>query len=143
MMLKKPNSMDECVYFTSRTLYNGEITVWVLKETCPKCKKGIMGKPRDESGKVKIRAKEYVCPGCGYSVEKQAYEDTLTANAEYDCPKCRFKGEAAIPFKRKMVEGAQTLRFICEKCKAVMDVTKKFKEKKKKGQKDEGEDAEI
>ena len=93
-----------------------------------------MGKPRDSKGKVKTRAAEYVCPACGHSVEKQAYEDSLTANADYTCPACGSAGEAQIPFRRKNIEGIPTLRFQCAKCKANIDVTKKMKEKKGKGE---------
>ncbi len=130
-MLKKPNTMDECVYYTLRDIGKGEITVWVFKQPCPKCKKALMGKPA-EGGKVKIRAKEYVCPACNYTAEKEEYEETLTASAEYTCPECSFKGEAQIPFKRKSVEGTKALRFVCSKCGAKIDVTQKLKEKKKK-----------
>jgi predicted RNA-binding Zn-ribbon protein involved in translation (DUF1610 family) len=130
-MLKKPTSMDEVAYYTSRDLGNGEITVWVFRQLCPKCKQAQMGKPVDK-GKIKIRASEYVCPACNYTVEKEAYEDTLTASAEYTCPECGAKGEAEIPFKRKSVEGTKALRFTCSKCGAKLDVTQKMKEKKKK-----------
>lgn len=135
MPLKQPESMDELVYFTNRTLDGGKgsVRVWVFKQACPKCKKAIMGKPRDSKGKVKTRANEYVCPSCGYNVEKQAYEDSLTANAEYKCPGCSLSGEAQIPYKRKNIEGIPALRFQCSKCKASIDVTKKLKEKKGKG----------
>ena len=64
MALKRPESMDECVYYTLRDIGEGEATVWVFKQSCPKCGKGIMGKPKGKEGKVKIRAKEYVCPEC-------------------------------------------------------------------------------
>jgi predicted RNA-binding Zn-ribbon protein involved in translation (DUF1610 family) len=132
-MLKKPNNMNELVYYTSRDIGKGEIFVWVFKQLCPKCKKAMMGKPT-EGGKVKIRAKEYVCPACNYTAEKEAYEETLTASAEYTCPECSFKGEAQIPYKRKAVEGTKALRFVCGKCGAKIDVTQKMKEKKgKKG----------
>ena len=131
-MLKKPKSMEELVYYTFRDIDNGYITVWVFKQLCPKCKKAMMGKPV-ENGKIKIRAKEYVCPACSYTAEKEEYEGTLTASAEYTCPECHFKGEAETPFKRKNIEGTKALRFICSKCGAKMDVTHKLKEKKKKG----------
>lgn len=132
MALRQPESMDECVYFTQRSLNDGKgsVKVWVFKQTCPKCKKAIMGKPRDKKGKVLVRAKEYVCPECGYTVEKKAYEDSLTANAEYTCLGCGSTGEAQIQFKRKNIEGVPTLRFQCVKCSANLDVTKKLKEKK-------------
>lgn len=140
MALRQPESMDECVYFTQRPLEGdkGSVRVWALKQACPKCKKAIMGKPRDKKGKVLIRASEYVCPSCGYTLEKKAYEESLTANAEYKCPACSSAGEAQIPFKRKNIEGIPTLRFQCAKCKANIDVTKKLKEKKGKGQSESG-----
>lgn len=142
MALRQPESMDECVYFTQRSLGGdkGSVKVWVLKQACPKCKKAIMGKPRDKRGKVLIRAKEFVCPGCGYTVEKQAYEASLAANAEYKCPACGSAGEDQIPYKRKNIEGIPTLRFQCAKCSANIDVTKKLKEKKVKGQAEAGLD---
>ncbi len=131
-MLRKPESMDECVYYTSRDIDNGDITVWVFRGKCPQCGKGTMEKPRGADGKIKIRAKEYICPVCKYTAEKEEYEETLTASAEYTCPGCRSIGEAEIPFKRKSIMGVKTLRFVCEKCKANMDVTQKMKEPKKK-----------
>jgi uncharacterized CHY-type Zn-finger protein len=141
-MLKKPESMDECVYYTSRDIFNGDITVWVLKGKCPKCAKGTMEKPRGDNGKIKIRATEYICPACKYTVAKEEYEDTLTASAEFTCPGCRSRGEGQIPFKRKSIQGVKTLRFVCGKCKANLDVTQKMKEpKKKKGA--AAEDAEL
>jgi ssDNA-binding Zn-finger/Zn-ribbon topoisomerase 1 len=131
-MLRKPESMDECVYYTLRDIGNGEITVWVFRGKCPQCGKGTMEKPRGDDGKTKIRAKEYICPICKYTAEKDEYEDTLTANAEYTCPGCRTRDEGQIPFKRKSIQGVKTLRFVCAKCKANMDVTQKMKEPKKK-----------
>jgi predicted RNA-binding Zn-ribbon protein involved in translation (DUF1610 family) len=132
MPLKKPESMEELVYYTCRDIGAGEATVWVFRENCQKCKKALMGKPKDKKGKVLTRAKEYVCPECGYTVEKQEYENSLIANIEYVCPNCKFRGELQAPFKRKNIEGVQTLRFQCQKCKANIDVTKKMKEKSKK-----------
>ncbi|MBD3303717.1 hypothetical protein GF343_01105, partial [Candidatus Woesearchaeota archaeon] len=84
MVLRLPDSMEECVYFTRRNIDKGKVVAWVFKEKCPKCGKALMGKPKDEkTGKVKIRAKEYVCPECGYTAEKGEYEDTLTVNIQY------------------------------------------------------------
>lgn len=131
MAIQVPESMDELVYWTNRTMDNGKVMVWAKRQKCPKCQKATMGKPA-EDGHVKIRAKEYVCPACKYTVEKGAYEDTLTAEAIYTCPSCQFKGEYSGPFKRKNIEGVLTFRFPCGKCKANIDVTKKMKEKKKK-----------
>ncbi len=133
-MLRQPESLDECVYFTQRSLENGRgsVRVWVFRQSCPKCLKAVMGKPKDSRGRVKTRASEYVCPGCGHSVEKRAFEDSLAANAEYQCPGCGHNGEAQIPFKRKNINGIQTIRFDCGKCNGNIDVTKKMKEKRGK-----------
>lgn len=138
MSLKEPTSMDECVYFTQRSIGNGHVKCWVFKEPCPKCGKALMSKPRDEkTGKPKIRAKEYQCSECGYTVPKEEYEETLTTNIKYTCPKCGFSGEIQIPFKRKKVKifdeekqkeiTADSLRFKCSKCKENIDITKKIK----------------
>ena len=99
-----------------------------------KIPKTFMGKPV-VNGKAKIRALEYVCPNCSYTVPKQEYEDGLIANVDYVCPACEFHGGNVLPFKRKKVEGVLTLRFPCEKCKFPIDVTKKMKEIKKKDKK--------
>ena len=131
MVIQIPDSMSEILYFTNRTINNGKAIVWVPKQNCPKCKKAKMGKPA-EDGHIKIRAKEYVCPSCKYTVEKTEYEEGLTAFALYTCPSCNAKGEYTGPFKRKNIEGALTFRFPCSKCKGNIDVTKKMKEKKKK-----------
>jgi len=138
MAIKQPESMEECIYFTKRDLDGGNVKAWVFKGKCPKCGKGKMGKPRDsKTGKVKIRAKEYQCPECGYTVEKEKYEGTLTACVDYVCPKCKFKGEIEIPFKRKKVRifdaetqkkvAVDALVFECGKCKEKINVTKKMK----------------
>ncbi len=50
--------MEDCIYFTNRTIDSGKIKAWVLKELCPECKKALMSKPKDEkTGRPKIRAK--------------------------------------------------------------------------------------
>lgn len=138
MALRFPDSMDECIYFTRRNIDKGNAVAWVFKEKCPKCKKALMGKPKDEkTGKVKIRAKEYVCPECGYTVEKGEYEDTLTVNIQYTCPHCGNKGEAQESFKRKKVrvfdeeeqkkKSIDAIKFQCEKCGEDILITKKMK----------------
>lgn len=143
MALKFPDSTEECIYFTNRTIDDkGKAICWVFKEMCPKCGKGLMQKPRDEkTGKPKIRAKEYVCPKCNHAVDKKEHEDTLTANVSYTCPSCQHKGEATTPFKRKMIDGVQTLRVKCEKCNANIDITKKMKlGKSKRGSEADADD---
>ena len=141
MTLKEPALMDECIYFTQRYLgakQEGHVKCWVIKENCPKCQKSLMGKPKDpKTGKVKIRATEYQCPSCNYTLQKDEYEETLTANVKYTCPYCKHQGEIQLPFKRKKVKlsneelqketTADALRFQCEKCKKNIDITKKMK----------------
>ena len=136
--MKRPESMDECAYFTNRTIGEGKIKAWVLKENCPKCKKGLMGKPINEkTGRPKIRAQEYTCSECGHTIDKEEYEDTLTINIEYTCPHCQHKDEISTSFKRKKVQrlneetgkkqSIDTIRFQCSKCGEDIDVTKKMK----------------
>ncbi|MGV8171269.1 MAG: hypothetical protein ACP5OA_01075 [Candidatus Woesearchaeota archaeon] len=142
--LVEPKSMEECVYFTNRNIgekFNGTVRCWVFRQQCPKCKKAFMGKPVVD-GKAKIRALEYVCPNCKYTVEKTAYEEGLMANVDYVCPACQFHGGIVLPFKRKRVEGVLTLRFPCEKCAGPIDVTKKMKVIKKKAKKGAAVEAE-
>ena len=96
-----------------------------------------MGKPKDEKGKVKMRAKEYICPECSYKVDEEEYEKDLIANIKYICPYCKFNGETQISFHRKKVqifyeEGqkkktVEVLRFKCGKCNKDIDITKKMK----------------
>jgi len=127
MALKEPQSMDECIYYTQRSIGAGKARVWVFKEPCPKCKKVNMGKPVDKNGKVKIRAKEYVCPNCSHTVEKTAYEETLTCNVQYVCSACSYSGETQTPYKRKKVDGVHAIQITCEKCKNKINITKKMK----------------
>ncbi len=129
MSLREPLSADECVYLTNRFLDDdGSVMCWVFKKTCDKCGKAQMGKPKGPNGKVKIRAKQYVCPACNNATEKVAYEESLTANIRYICPKCVHPGELQIPFKRKKIDGVPALAFACQKCKEKIYVTKKMKE---------------
>jgi ssDNA-binding Zn-finger/Zn-ribbon topoisomerase 1 len=127
MALKIPDSMEELVYWTSRNIGKGNAKAWVEREECPECHKALMGKPRGKDGKVKIRATNYECPECGHSVEKKAYEDTLTASIIYTCPKCLSKGDIQIPYKRKKVQGVDALVFNCKGCSEKILVTKKMK----------------
>ena len=105
MVLLEPVSTDECVYFTNRSIGNGKVRAWVLKNKCPMCEKGLMGKPKDEkTGKIKIRAKEYFCPECKHKIEEKEYEESLNACIKYTCPHCKYEGETEIPFKRKKMQ---------------------------------------
>ncbi len=127
MALKQPESMTDCVYFTQRAIGAGKAKAWVFKEKCPKCKGALMGKPV-EKGKVKIRAKEYVCPKCNYTAEKKMYEESLTCNVSYVCPACSHSGETQTQYKRKNVDGIPTIQVLCEKCKGKINITKKMKQ---------------
>lgn len=138
MALKQPTSMDECIYFTNRTMGSGKVKAWVFKTNCPECKKDKMGKPRDpKTGKPKIRATEYVCPACNFTEEKKTHEEKLNACVSYTCPECSHSGEIEIPYKRKSVQlideetgkksSVKALQFQCEKCKAKINITKKMK----------------
>lgn len=138
MGLQQPKSMDECIYFTNRLFENGKIKAWVFRGNCPKCGKGIMGKPKDEkTGRPKIRAKEYVCPECNYTVDCDEYEDTLNVNIQYVCPHCQHSDELQTSFKRKKIqrfneekakkETVEAVRFQCSKCGKNIDITKKMK----------------
>jgi uncharacterized CHY-type Zn-finger protein len=120
--------MDELVYFTQRAVGKGNVKAWVYRGDCPKCGKAKMGKPVGSDGKVKIRAKEYVCPACKHTVEKQAYEDTLTCEVKYACPSCGNVADIAVPYKRKKFEGVSAIVFLCGKCKSKIPITKKMKE---------------
>lgn len=128
-MLREPQSMEELVYYTNRDIGNGSARVWVFRQKCPKCGNALMGKPVGPKGKVKIRAKSYVCPACSYTAEKEEYEETLTASVAYKCPECGSEGELETSFRRKRIHGTETLRFQCQKCSADIDVTRKMKKK--------------
>ena len=129
-MVTEPEDMEQLVYFTRRTLGDkGKVMAWVYRKECPKCKKGVMGKPLKPNGTPKIRADEYECPKCNYNVQKKEYEETLELEATYVCPHCKKDGEASVPFKRKKIEGVDTIRLTCTHCKGNIDVTKKMKEK--------------
>jgi len=135
-MLEEPNSIDECVYFTNRTLDKGKIKAWVFKKNCPNCNI-LMSKPKNSKGKVLIRAKEYVCEKCKFKQTNEEYEKDLFVNVKYTCPYCNNQGETRIPFKRKKVRivdeetGKKTtldsVRFQCNKCNKNIDISKRMK----------------
>lgn len=144
MPLKMPNSMEECLYFTNRSLDKGSIIAWVYKKVCPKCKKAKMGKPV-EKGKIKMRATEYVCPNCGYSEEKKAHEESLMLEAQYACPKCGREGESTAEYKHKSFQGIPAFIITCQHCSEKIALTKKMKKLKgkKKGADEDLDDDEI
>ena len=132
MECKQPESMDELVYFTRRTMPpKGRIMAWAHKKECPKCKKALMGKPVDK-GKIKIRATKYECPECGYAEEKKEHENQLQVCVDYTCPFCEHKGQTNTEYKRKTWQGVKAYVFVCEGCKEKVGITKKMKAPKKK-----------
>lgn len=129
MKLREPESTEECFYFTNRQLgETGEAMAWVYKPMCPKCKKAKLGKPVDEkTGKVKIRAKEYVCPACKSVFDKAKLDPTLTVEIKYTCPGCGNEGETTTEYKRKSFQRAPSYVFTCQKCNVKLGLTKKLK----------------
>ena len=134
MKLKSPESMDECLYFSNRSIGEGQVMAWVYRKECPKCHKAKMGKPV-EKGKVKTRAKEYVCPECGFTEEKAEHEESLTIEAQYTCPYCGKEGEGTAQYKRKKFKGVDAYIIICEHCGEKIPITKKLKDIKDKKKK--------
>ncbi len=131
-MVNPPNSMNECIYFTNRTIGSGKVMAWVYKKECPECKKSKMGKPVVK-GKVKIRATEYVCPECGHKEEKKEHEESLTLEAVYTCPNCSKEGEGTTEYIRKSFKasnGKSVKAYIieCSSCNQKIPITKKLKD---------------
>ena len=141
MELKKPTRVEDCIYFTNRTIDSGRAMAWVFRKPCPKCKKGIMEKPQKKGGKVDKKADYYVCYSCGYQESNEQVEDSLIINVEYKCPHCGNEGETTTEYKRKSFKGIQSYVFECQKCHERIGLTKKLKAQKKKA-KEEGMDAE-
>jgi predicted RNA-binding Zn-ribbon protein involved in translation (DUF1610 family) len=127
--MRIPESMDECLYFSNRTMGDGKVMAWVYRKECPKCHKAKMGKPV-EKGKVKIRADRYVCPECGFEEQKLPHEESLTLEAKYTCPKCKKEGYSTTLYKRKVYQGIPSYVVECEHCNEKIAITKKLKDKK-------------
>ena len=92
-----------------------------------------MGKPINEkTGKVKSRAKIYVCPECNHEVDKAEFDKTMPVEVQYTCPHCGKSGEATTEFKLKSFQGVKAYVFKCEHCDEKIGITKKMKVPKKK-----------
>ncbi len=139
MALNKPGSVEECIYFTNRIIDSGRAMAWVFRKECPKCKKGIMGKPVKKGGKIDKKADHYVCYSCGYQESNEQVENSLVLNVEYKCPHCGNEGGATTEYKRKNFEGVPSYVFECQNCHKKIGLTKKLKEKKKKVKEDSNE----
>ena len=133
MAITIPEDMEDLFYFSRRTMCSGKAMAWVYRPECPACHKAKMGKPVDKkTGKPKIRAKEYVCPGCNYTVPKEEFEETCEMEVQYTCPDCGKEGEATTLYKLKSFEGVKAYVFECSHCGKKLGITKKMKEPKKK-----------
>ena len=82
MPLKKPESVEECVYFTNRTIDSGRAMAWVFRKQCPKCKKDVLKKPSTKSGKPDKKSRIYMCKSCRYEESNEQVENNLTINIE-------------------------------------------------------------
>ena len=133
MPLKKPNSVEECLYFTNRSIGEGFATAWVYRKECPKGKKGRLGKPIKKNGKIDKKADNYECPHCKYQETNEQVESAVNLEVQYKCPHCGFEGEATSEYKRKLFEGIPSYVFECSKCNKKIGLTKKLKNIKKKG----------
>jgi predicted RNA-binding Zn-ribbon protein involved in translation (DUF1610 family) len=131
-MVTEPEQMDDLVYFTRRTFEGGgKVMAWVNRLKCPSCGNSKMGKPV-EKGKVKMRAKKYICPECNYSEEKDEHESKLILEASYTCPECKQEGTGNTSYKRKTYKGVPAYVLECEHCHGNICITKKMKTLKEK-----------
>ncbi len=130
MALKQPESAEECLYFTNRTMDDGRAMAWVYKKPCQKCKTERMGKPLKKGGKIDKKADHYVCYKCGYQEEAKELEEGLQIEIIYKCPFCLNSGETTTQYKRKNWQGIPSYVFECQFCKKAVGLTKKMKSKK-------------
>ena len=135
MALKKPESMEECIYFTNRIIGSGRAMAWVFRKECPKCGKDVLRKPLSKSGKPDKKSPVYACRSCHYEEKNEDVENSLVVNIEYKCPYCGNDGGASSKYERKSFEGVPSYIFECQKCKKKIGITKKLKEGKKKKRK--------
>jgi len=132
MEIKKPNSMEECLYFTNRSLKNdGYAVAWVYRPLCEKCKESRLGKPIKKNGKPDKKAPHYECPKCKHQISNEEIESSLRVEIEYKCTDCGNEGLTTTEYMRKTFEGVPAFVFTCEKCNAKMGITKKMKKTKK------------
>ena len=135
MSLKSPNSMEECLYFTNRSVGEGYAKAWVYRKECPKCKKERLGKPIKKNGKVDKKAAYYECKECKYQESNEQVENSVKLEVQYKCPYCGNESETTAEYKRKFFEGVPSYVFGCGKCGKEIGLTKKMKGSKKKGEK--------
>ena len=132
-MIKKPESMDECVYFTRRTIdEDGKAMAWVFRKKCEKCNEGVMVKPLNKRGKPDKKSLYFVCSKCNHEEDNDSVEASFVVNIEYTCPYCKHEGQTTTDFKRKTFKGVPSFVFECQGCNEKIGVTKKMKVPKKK-----------
>ncbi|MFH1915640.1 MAG: hypothetical protein ABIJ21_00090 [Nanoarchaeota archaeon] len=133
--MKEPENMDNLLFFTNRSLNNGNITAWVCHPLCPQCKKGTMGKPvNPKTGKVIKKSEVYACHSCNHELPVQEAEGLAIVEIKYTCPFCKKSGEATTPYVRKSFLGVPAYIFTCKSCNEKIGITKKMKAPKKKGE---------
>ena len=128
MALRKPESMEECFYFSNRAIGEGKAMAWVMRPQCPACKKGLLGKPIKKNGKPDKKAEYYECPECKHRETDESLSSSLAVSVEDICPHCRHAGETTTPYQRKKFKGADAFIFLCQKCGEKIPITKKLKE---------------
>lgn len=131
-MLKKPESMEECIYFTNRTFDTGRAMAWVYKKKCTKCNDGVMIKPLKKNGKPDKKSLIFVCDKCNIEESNEDVEKDLKLEVDFRCPHCQFEGQTTTEYIRKSFQGVKSFIFTCEKCHEKIPLTKKMKEPKKK-----------
>jgi len=132
--------MDECIYFTNRSINDGYAVAWVYRKECPKCKKAQMGKPIKKNGKPDKKSPVFECPACKYQEDNAAMEASLKVEVEYQCPFCKHEGQATTEYRRKKLDGIDAFVFVCQKCNKKIGITKKLKSKKSKVDADDGKE---
>ena len=130
MSLKSPGSMEECLYFTNRSIGEGYAKAWAYRKECPKCKKGRLWKPIKKNGKIDKKSAYYECKECKYQESNEEVEKNLSLEIQYKCPHCNFEGETTAEYQRKSFEGVKSYTFQCQKCNKVIGITKKLKDAK-------------
>jgi ssDNA-binding Zn-finger/Zn-ribbon topoisomerase 1 len=120
--------MDECFYFSNRSIGDGKATAWAFRPTCPACKKGLMGKPIKANGKVDKKVEHYECPHCKHRETEESIAPLIQLSVQYICPKCRHAGETTTEYKRKKFQGVSAFVFSCQTCGEKIPITKKLKE---------------
>ena len=129
--LPQPESMDDLMYFTRRTVFDGRVVAWVFKPECPACGEAQMRKPRNKDGKPKTRSKTYVCPACEHEEKKSDVKANATVNVHYICPHCEHEGDATTDYKRRTYMGKKSFVFQCAECWQEIPITKRVKQPKK------------